>query len=186
MKWKNDYFCWIIEERKLHEELHLGKDTWKRMKLKFKWSIEGNSLWRTFQLRSSQRSIFPRIKIFRGNHSWDQFPMEEGIVAKGQICKLPTLYRPRAVHGRRSFHLRETSLTEPARRKERDKQVGARCGEYLLPRGIAPFQHRSLFPFHTSSFPLGVVFLSRFLPESSYKSSRAERASYGNLSLAVW
>ena len=47
--------------------------------------------------------------------------------------------------GRRPFHLRETRLAEPARRKERDKQVGARRGsENLLPSGIPSLQRRPL------------------------------------------
>lgn len=93
--------------------------------------------------------------------------------------------------GRRSFHLRETRLAEPARRKERDKQVGARRGsEYLLPSGIPSLQRclslsLSVFPFRGSSFPLRVVFLCLLTRVRLQVLERAERASYGNLSLAV-
>ena len=86
--------------------------------------------------------------------------------------------------GRRPFHLRETRLAEPARRKERDKQVGARRGsEYLLPSGIPSLQRRplslSLSRSRRSSFPLRVVFLclARFLPESPATSPRESRTS---------
>ena len=82
--------------------------------------------------------------------------------------------------GRRSFHLRETRLAEPARRKERDKQVGARRGsEYLLPSGIPSLQRclslsLSLSLSFHSADPrfLFALFFSVFLPESGYKSSR--------------
>lgn len=54
-----------------------------------------------------------RIKIFLGRavRGIDSpFLVEEGIVGKGEMYKPPTLYRPRGVHERRSFHLREASL----------------------------------------------------------------------------
>ena len=91
------------------------------------------------------------------------------------MYKPPTLYR-------RSFHLREASLANRLDEKrwisklERVSRICSRAG--------IPFP---LFPFLTSSFsPLSFPLSFSLVAESGTAClERGERASYGNLSLAV-